>query len=240
MIETVPDVVSNSYAGREFLVEKFDLAIDRVKILNNGIQCPKNLNRTKWRQKLKLSDSDVLVVMVANLTKYKDHETLIGAFSKLHKNCLDRKIHLLLVGRFGETAELIKSLAFDSQLCGQVHFAGEVEMVTDCYAAADIAVHSSTHEGCPNAVLEAMAHGLPVCGTDISGIRQALGDDYPRELLAPKRNAAALHQCLLRLVESNEMRQMLGERNQKRIGSHYSPEVLLESVLTLIHQHVNT
>jgi glycosyltransferase involved in cell wall biosynthesis len=177
--------------------------------------------------------------MVAKLTKYKDHETLLRAFAALRTNDADNRMHLLLVGRHGDTALPLKALAFDLGLSGHLHLVGDLESVSDCYAATDLAVHSSVKEGCPNVVLEAMAHGLPVCGTDISGIRQALGNEAGAELYAPPGDVDALSRIMRQLIEDGELRKSLGQRNRQRLRDYFSPEQLTRNVLLLIasHQH---
>jgi len=239
VVNSVPDVVSNSLEGRDFLVRKFGLSPDIIHIINNGIVLPTRSNRQIWRDRLGLGDGDILITMVANLTRFKDQATLLRAFAELHIVRHQSNIHLLLAGRLDEAAQGLKALSFDLGLCGRVHFAGEVECISDCYAATDIAVHSSVTEGCPNAVLEAMAHHLPVCGTDISGLRQALGVDKDSEWLAVAGDAEALAEIILRLVQAPEMRRSLGDRNRRRIEEHFSPAGLTDNVLSLIWNHVN-
>lgn len=240
VISSVPDVVSNSLEGKRFLVETFKLDPSEVHVLNNGIEPPQSRNRVDWRAKLGLNIDDVLIIMVANLTKYKDHETLLKAFAKLVTNQTGRGVHLMLVGTHRETTDTLKILAFDLGLYGKVHFVGEVKEVSDCYAASDVAVHSSFLEGCPNAVLEAMAHSLPVCGTDISGIVQALGDDQPLGLLSPPRDVDALEAAISKLVNDAELRKSLGRANRERIKELFDPKTLAITVLSMIQKHQST
>jgi glycosyltransferase involved in cell wall biosynthesis len=239
VINSVPDVVSNSLEGRDFLVGKFNLSPDRIRVINNGVEIPRTMSRQPWREKLKLGDDGVLITMVANFSRYKDHETAIRAFAMLCRDMPVTCLHLLLVGHSGETTQELKALAFDLGLGSKLHFAGDVSNVSACYAASDMALHSSAFEGCPNAVLEAMAHGLPVCGTDISGIRHALGVEAGSDLLAPAGDAEALSNVMRKLIENPELRLELGRRNRQRIENDFSPQLLAKHVLSLISNHLH-
>jgi glycosyltransferase involved in cell wall biosynthesis len=237
VINSVPDVVSNSYEGRDFLAHKFGLSPDLIHVINNGVVLPTRSNREVWREKLGLGEEDILIIMVAHLTTKKDHVTLLKAFSLLVSGSPVHKYHLLLVGMLYETTEQLKALAFDLGLCQFVHFVGEITSVTDCYSAADIAVHSSTFEGCPNAVLEAMSHRLPVCGTNISGMRQALGDGAALDFLVPPADVESLCGAMQKLGEDPILRKSAGDRNFLRVESFFSAGTLATNILSLIRKH---
>jgi glycosyltransferase involved in cell wall biosynthesis len=235
IIHSVPNVISNSFEGRDFLVNRYDLPADRIKVIQNGIRIPtlaENAGQC-WRRELGLEERDLLLTMVANLTKYKDHETLLKAFAKLCDQQPETRFHLALAGMYRETTLPLKSLAFDLNLSGKVHFLGPIESVPELLAATDLYVHSSYTEGCPNAVLEAMSQGVCVCGTDVSGIRQALGDSVDG-IVAPPQDSEALRNVMRRLANNTLQRERLGAMNRQRIADHFSPELLTNNVLALI------
>jgi glycosyltransferase involved in cell wall biosynthesis len=232
LLRNVPDVVSNSFEGRDFLVGKLGVPSDRVRVINNAVIIPPPADGTGWRTRLGLAAGDRLVIMVANLTRYKDHETLMRAFAIAKGQSTDsRRLLLMLAGRPEETALRLKALAFDLGLGDFVHFAGAVSEIDSLYAAANLVVHSSVTEGCPNAVLEAMAHGKCVVGTDISGLRQALGDDARESFLAPPGNAERLAELIVRWLDADQERDAAGRRNRDRIVAEFSPDRLLDAVL---------
>jgi glycosyltransferase involved in cell wall biosynthesis len=98
---------------------------------------------------------------------------------------------LVLAGRPSRTEKEVKALAFDLELGESVRFLGTVDDVGGLLAGSDIGVLSSRRESRPRAVLEYMACGLPVAGTDIRGIREAVGPEGLR-FLAPAGDAEAL------------------------------------------------
>jgi glycosyltransferase involved in cell wall biosynthesis len=88
-------------------------------------------------------------------------------------------------------------------------------------SAADISVLSSRREGFPVAVIEAMACGLPVVATDVSGVTDALGDE-PVGVVVPPEDAAALANALGRLLDDESLRRELGQRARQRAEAEFS------------------
>lgn len=237
VLNSVPDVVSNSFEGRDFLTSRFNLPQDRVAVINNGIRIPENIDGKAWRIENSIADDELLISMVANLTQFKDHITLLKAFRVVLDRQTGLKCKLVLAGRPVSTLSLLKEAAFDLKLCGHLRFLGEVEDPADLLAASDLVVHSSVKEGCPNAVLEAMALGRCVCGTDISGIRQAVGDAEAAHVLAVPQNVDSLANIMSRLLSDDHERKQRGCLNNVRIKQHFSPALLTQTVLSRIHRH---
>lgn len=234
LLNTLPAVVSNSNAGRDFLVRKFGLPSERIRIINNGVRIPTDVSRAHWRSQLRMSDDGLLVLMVANLTKYKDHATLLHAFARVKQSEVGRRCKLVLAGRHGETTQMLKALAFDLNLSNCVSMPGHVEDIDSLVAASDLIVHSSRFEGCPNGVLEAMAHGRAVVGTDIPGMRQALGSALAESLLAPELNSERLAEIMISLLTDKTQREQVGNRNLARIRSDFSIPGMTASVLSTV------
>ena len=227
--------ISNSPGGVSFLTENMGIARERVHVVPNGIQLKSPIDdRRTWRGRLEISERELIATMVANLTTAKDHETLLRAW-RIVIDSIHQPVVLVLAGRLDEGADRAKSLAFDLDLRDRVRFVGPVNDVAGLLHASDICVYSSVREGCPNGVLEGMAAGLPVVGTDIRGIRQAVGKDNFR-FLAPASDAGALAQRIKELLQSPDLRDSFGTRNQQRIEAEFSPEQMCRSTVDLICQ----
>jgi len=232
LLRTLPDVVSNSWEGRDFLTRKFNLPATRVRVINNAILIPESTDGRFWRSRLGIGDADWLCVMVANLTDHKDHVTLLKAFASARQQLAStRKLHLALAGRFAEKTLELKALAFDLGLAHELHFLGEVRDIDRLYEAADLVIHSSVTEGCPNAALEAMSHAKCVVGTDISGMRQALGENGSDGKLAPAGDSDRLAEIVVRHLVDDDLRKQCGISNKARIQSEFSLDRLTDSVL---------
>jgi len=237
LLRSLPAVVSNSFEGRDFLVQKFGLAPDRIRVINNGVEIPATCDRTLWRTRLGLKDDEILFAMIANLTQYKDHATLLKAFATLRKTKIGRRCRLVFAGEHGATTQMLKAMAFDLGLCDSVTMIGAINDMTSLLAATDIVVHSSTKEGCPNGALEAMAQGKCVLGTDISGMRQALGKSASGRLLAPTGDFNRLAELMVEFASSPQLRDAVGSENLGRIRSEFTVEKMTREVLQTILEH---
>jgi glycosyltransferase involved in cell wall biosynthesis len=92
-------------------------------------------------------------------------------------------------------------------------------------------------EGLPNTVLEAMARGCPVVGSDHAGIGEAVIDGETGFLCA-ERDVGGLATALSRLIENPDLCRRLGEAGRARIGAEFDADIqsgrleaLLQSVI---------
>jgi|694.fasta_scaffold88698_2 glycosyltransferase involved in cell wall biosynthesis len=232
----VPSVISNSYEGRNFLASTYGIPQDSIHIVPNGVMLPESGPTPSLRDELGLPAESLLLCMVANLTAFKDHETLLRAMAELRT--IDPQIagrtFLLLAGREDETTVPLKVLAFDLGIASQVRLLGRVDDIPRLLRGVDVVVHSSNLEGCPNAVLEAMANGKAVVGTDISGIRQALGEDARNLCLSPPREPRILAEHLHRFLSDNELRHRWELKNHERIANHFRVDQMVARVMNIV------
>jgi glycosyltransferase involved in cell wall biosynthesis len=142
---------------------------------------------------------------------FPEHSVLIGTVGRLHPqkgfDVLLRSMPLVLASIprarliiVGEGASLgeLKRLASSLKIENEVFFAGIFKNPDEILRLLDVYVQPSRFEGAPNAVMEAMAHGIPVVATAIDGIRDLIRDGVTGWLV-PADNVAAL---AFRLVET--------------------------------------
>lgn len=116
----------------------------------------------------------------------------------------------------GTLRDDLESQIARSGLVGRVHLLGHQENPLATMVAADIFVHPARWEGCPVALLEALALGLPtVAAAGLGGVREILGDDE-YGWLVPSEDPAALGERLVRLSGDPASRKLLGEKARQR------------------------
>ena len=233
-IKQASDIISNSEVGMDFIEEAYLINKADMVHYNNVIYVPdvKNL-KPYWRSHLNISDNALVVSMIANITPFKDHETLFKAWPQVvkHFHAKNKSVYLLLAGQpKQETITNLKLIGFDLNISNHVRFLGGTNKTNELINESDLVVHSSLKEGCPNAVCEAMALGKAVVGTDIPGNSEALTRSYEAVCLAAPQNPEDLAAKIIHLLENEALRKELGTFNKNRIITEYNVEQMLEKI----------
>jgi glycosyltransferase involved in cell wall biosynthesis len=168
--------IEHPIACSKYISEKFSSSYNlKVSCINNGIvtslfQNQVNKTKTELRRALELPLNKKIFLVSGSLIKRKDPETILKAFDQLN----DNETILVLIGT-GKLENKLKS-RFKSD---DILFKGAVNNVSDYLYACDFFISSSSSEGLPNSVLEAMYSGLPVILSDIDSHREIVGHAYP-------------------------------------------------------------
>ncbi|MBC2906102.1 glycosyltransferase [Streptomyces cupreus] len=169
-----------------------------------------------------------LVVCVANLIDYKGHRYLLDACALLRSRA--RECTLLLIGDGPERAPL---MAQAQRLGIDVRFLGTRTDVARFLARADMVVLPSLHEGCSNAVMEALAAGRPVVATAVGGTPELLRG---RGVLVPPADAAALADGLQRLLDDRELANEFGRRGHAWARANLSVAAMTDRYVSLYRE----
>ena len=189
-----------------------------VSLLPNGVdrrrfRPAEPAERAILRARLGLPADEPIALFVGRLERRKGLDILLSAWGDLVRGS---GAPLLLVVGPGETAPWARE-AQEHGVAARVTFLGGRADVADLYRAADLLVFPSRAEGCPNSVLEAMASGLPVVATDVSGNREAVGADGKAGWLVPAQNPAALAEAVATMVASPVLRREVAAAARVRI-----------------------
>lgn len=150
------------------------------------------------------------VLAVGTLKEIKDYATLFDAFALLRQQADAR---LLILGE-GDCRPALEAQARRLRLEGSVFMPGFVQDTSPYYQRADLHVLSSTSEGLPTVMIEALAAGTPVVSTDCpSGPREILADGQFGRLV-PVGNAEALGTAMAESLAASHDRALLMARAQ--------------------------
>lgn len=121
------------------------------------------------------------------------------------------------------------------QLAERIVFRGWLERdhLPAIYEQADVFVLPSRDEGMPNAMLEAMAAGLPVVGSKVAGVDEVVIDGETG-FLVPPEDADALAHALRIIIEDRDRTFELGQASRKRAEQRYSWTFAADSYLSLL------
>ncbi len=125
----------------------------------------------------------------------------------------------------GPRMEALKTLARELGIAERVTFLGwqSREELAKWYHQSNLFLFPSRHEGMPNAVLEAMASGLPVAATRIAGNEELVVDGVTG-VLVNAEDVDALRDGLRRLIVDGKTREQMGRAARRRVESEYSWE----------------
>ncbi|HZV74517.1 MAG TPA: glycosyltransferase family 4 protein [Conexibacter sp.] len=159
------------------------------------------------------------VLCVARLVQLKGHAVLLNALAMLHAAGVP--VHATLLGD-GPSRRALERLAEQLELGELVTFAGAVgqDEIASWYAAADVFCLPSFAEGLPVVLMEAMAMGLPVVASRITGVPELVEHDRSGLLVTPGR-ADELAAALARLAAEPELRERLGRRARETVLERY-------------------
>jgi glycosyltransferase involved in cell wall biosynthesis len=124
------------------------------------------------RQELDISDDAFMLTMVAEFGAVKRHAHLFEALARAR----DPRVVLVLVGT-GPLESQLRERALALRIADRIRWAGYRRDIPAVLAASDALALVSEREGLPRSVLEGMAAGLPIIGTDTRGIADAVGSD---------------------------------------------------------------
>jgi sugar transferase (PEP-CTERM/EpsH1 system associated) len=156
-------------------------------------------------------------VIVARLRPEKDYPTLLRAVAQVVRRAPEFRLE---VAGDGDEQAAVEALAAELGLADHVRFLGLVRDVPAVLRRASLFVLSSTSEGIPVTLLEAMARGLPVVATRVGGIPEVVADGETG-LLVPPSDPAALAEALLALASDPARGEAMGRAGRERVESHF-------------------
>lgn len=220
-------VLANS-PGVAALVRAEGIPAERVSVVPNFVDAaafdpPAAGERAAARASLGVPAGAVVVGVVANLTPIKDHATFVRAVARLAPR--RPELHAMLVGG-GPLRAPLEALAGQLGVSDRVHFAGARPHLPNLHHLFDLSALTSTSEGFPNSVVEAMAAGRAVVATRVGGVADAVAEGETGLLVAPGDDGA-LADALDALIADAPRREAMGARARERAERHYSADVAI-------------
>jgi glycosyltransferase involved in cell wall biosynthesis len=206
-----------------------------IAAIGNGVDPARfagSFDRDATRASLDTPVDAVVLVTIGRLVAEKGHGPLIEAMK-------GTGAHLWIVGErlasdhAGEVGALLEGARRDPALGSRLRLLGRREDVPAILAAADIFVLASFREGMPRSVIEAMAAGLPVIGTNVRGTREEVVEGETGLLVEPG-DAKALADAIERLAGDPVLRRRLGVAGRDRARALYDERVVIRRQLDLL------
>lgn len=227
LLRSLDDVttVNSARVGRR-LVERGVLEPGSVEVVRNAIDLsayggepPPDL-----RASLNVGPDRVLWLAVGHPHRQKGYEVLVEAWRRVAAEV--PAAELRIAGEGAGRARLERRIR-ERGVTDTCRLLGFRDDVPELLAAADAFVMSSRWEGSPNAVMEAMASGLPVVATGVGGLPELL-DGGKAGRLVPPEDPDRLAETMIEVTRASAgVRRQLGKRARQRVERRHGVERVL-------------
>lgn len=232
LMARMPDqVFAVSELVRKHGIEVDGIPPERIQTIYNG------LNLADWNVSAssRTSTDRILITTAGNIRPVKGHDVFIRAAAEIIQKFPN--VHFSIAGEVLEPtyfAEL-QGLVRDLNLSANFHFAGGVSNLREHLAGADIFVLPSRSEGFSNAIVEAMAAGLPVVATNVGGNAEAVENEVSG-FIVPAEDPQALADAVLQLLCDPARAKLMGEAGKKLVADKFTTEAMMQRITTVYNQ----
>lgn len=167
---------------------------------------------------IRLADPDYehqekVVVQSSRLADFKNQEMLVRAFLRVHELHPDWSLKIYGPDAGDGTKEKLEEIIREHKAEDWIHLMGGTSHLEEVIPKASIYTLPSNYEGMPNALMEAMAMGMPCISTDCpAGAPGVLIQSGENGLLIPVGDEAAMAAAIQKLIEDPELRKRLGKK----------------------------
>lgn len=209
----------------------------------NYFEPPNHSTRQRLRQEQGIPENAIVCFTAARLTPIKGYQYQLQAIAQLKHLPIWSQLYFVWAGPGSATHDNmepeLRATVSKLGVGEQVKFLGQRWDIADWLDASDIFILPSEAEGMPLAIMEAMAKGLPVIATAVSGIPEELGDTgrlLPNPQIDPKGTVKGLVETIKIWAENPELRQIAGEGCKARAEELFKEERMLREYSEVIER----
>jgi len=234
-------IIVNSNYMRDELISVFSTDINKIKVINNGVDLRKFENVSpdhEFRQNY-AAPNEKIVFFVGRLVNEKGVHILLNAIPKILSNYYDVKF--VIAGK-GPCLNNLIELSQRLNITNKVYFTDYVseEVLLKLYKCSDIAVFPSTYEPFGIVALEGMVAGIPVVVSDVGGLGEIVNH---REdgMKFYSGNSNSLADCILELLKNKDLSESIKKTALQKVHKLYNWDSITEEILDeyryVISQH---
>lgn len=172
-------------------------------------------------------DGQVRILGVGSLLPVKRWDRVIGAALELKQRGVD---FLITIAGDGPLRRSLERKAQDIGVKDCVEFIGYSNNIPRLLADATFLVHTSDSEGCPNAIIEAMASGRPVVATDVGDV-PSLVEDGKTGFVVCRKDEAMLVERMVTLINNRNLCRRMGEAGRSKAEREFGLDHLVSETL---------
>ena len=217
-------IICNSQKASESLVKRYSFNAKKIFTVHNGINVAGFLKKPSYNPKKKLVQK--IVGAVGRLQPVKNHRLFLDMAKIVSEKSDNNSIKFAIVGE-GVLRNELEEYSQHLRIENKIVFLGERNDIPDLLQSMDIFVMTSLYEGMSNAIMEAMAAGLPVVATEVGG-NSELVIDGETGFLCPSNDAMALADRVASLINSEKESERMGENGRKRMLNEFGIEKMIK------------
>lgn len=187
-------------------------------------------------KKSKIRNGVCNIIAVGRLSKQKNYELLINSIAE---DELIRKYCELRIFGDGELRNDLQTLIDSHNLTDKVKLCGRSDDMKSVYSNADMFIMTSDFEGMPNALMEAMAAGLPCVSTDCPTGPSELIINGDNGILIGINNKIQLRDAIKTLINDEDMACLMGNKARCTINSQYTPHHIARIFTSICEDKIN-
>jgi glycosyltransferase involved in cell wall biosynthesis len=235
-------VITVSKEMRRLLIERLGnmerLSSD-IHVVYNGVRCESDTNyetRKRIRAEWGINDYTPIIGTVGRMEEQKNPFFFLGLVSELVSRGKVKKAIWIGDGRLRSD---ITNRSKESGLYGVLHIDGWRKDVMDRLHALDIFILPSRFEGLPLALQQAMCAGLPVCASDVDGMREAIEDGTNGYLCQPDDMEQWLDR-ISGLLGNYDLRKKMGSKGQALVKERFSMDSMVNETLKVYEKVISS
>lgn len=219
-----PRFEANSKNGACHYARWLNIAPEQITYTPNGIDpadyvTPCAMSPLETRKELGIPAGAPIILTLARFAPNKAPGTMLDIFAQIHAARPDAR-YIIAGMRMTENDEM-GAMVRERGLGDAVHLLGARNDVASLLGCADVFLLSSRFEGFPNAIMEAMAAGVPVVSSNVGGVPDLVRHGRDGFLHGPE-DTEGLAQSVLRLLSDGPMRKCFGASGRQRILDEFS------------------
>ena len=233
-------VLAVSSENLDLLHELFGLPAEKGQVMYNGRpqqfftrRCLDSNKRI--RNELNIPENAIVSFTSARLDEVKGYQYQLEAIKLLQKTEIWSQLYFVWAGE-GLWSDKLKQEVAELNLQQQISFIGLCDNIAELLNIADIFVLPSEAEGMPLSVMEAMAKGLPVIASRVSGIPEELGDTgqlISDPNINPQATIDELVKTIQAWVKDDKLREKIANSCKQRAMLLFSEEKMIDNYLNL-------
>lgn len=237
---------TDSFSQRDFLIQNKIISSEKLKVIGRGSLAGVDVKRfskdrfstiekNELKKVLHIDSEAKILLFIGRVTREKGVFELFDAVESLLKK--EIKIELVVVGPFEQHNEVEIREAAQKSGGNKIHFMDFQAEPERFISIADLLCLPSYREGFGTVVIEAAAMGVPVVGTKIYGLKDAIVDEVTG-ILVESQNKEQLEQAIEQLITDNVLRDRLGKQAHERaladFDSYHFNKMLIEEYKNLL------